>query len=207
MPGPEIEYRVLKPPTQRNVQQQLLSGASHTHIARAVLTSYTPALSELGICISRRTWCLRSCLHLGVPRATHRHSYTAVFGLPPVFCVLCLWLSASLCVNAHVNVTSQSPRDLKLSSCLSDHGSRFSGRCPRPATRAVVSLRLSGRSLHFAVTSREQRTHDQNIASAALDASSRVYRGTRELYSSCSPLRLRLRLDSSGNSNPLRYAA
>ena len=107
MPGPEIEYRVLKPPTQRNVQQQLLSGASHTHIARAVLASYTPALSELGICISRRTWCLRSCLHLGVPRATHRHSYTAVVGLPPVLCVLCLWLSASLCVNAHVNVTSQ----------------------------------------------------------------------------------------------------
>ena len=89
------------------MQQQLLSGASHTHIARAVLASYTPALSELGICISRRTWCLRSCLHLGVPRATHRHSYTAVVGLPPVFCVLCLWLSASLCVNAHVNVTSQ----------------------------------------------------------------------------------------------------
>ena len=100
-----------------------------------------------------------------------------------------------------------SPRDLKLGSCHSDHGSRFSGRCPRPATRAVVSLRLSGRSLHFAVTSREQRTHDQNIASAALDASSRVNRGTRELHSSCSPLRLRLRLDNSGNSIPLRYAA
>ena len=107
MSGPEIEYRVLNPPTQRNVQQQLLSGASRAHIARAVPSSYTPALSELGICNSRCTWCLRSCLRLGVPRATHRHSYTAVFGLPPVFCVLCLWLSASLCVNAHVNVTSQ----------------------------------------------------------------------------------------------------
>ena len=56
-----------------------------------------------------------------------------------------------------------SPRDLKLGSCHSDHGSRFSGRCPRPATRAVVSLRLSGRSLHFAVTSREQRTHDKTL--------------------------------------------
>ena len=123
-----------------------------------------------------------------------------------LLCSLSLALSLTLRQCARQRDFS-SPRDLKLGSCHSDHGSRFSGRCPRPATRAVVSLRLSGRSLHFAVTSREQRTHDQNIASAALDASSRVNRGTRELHSSCSPLRLRLRLDSSGNSNPLRYAA
>ena len=163
MPGPEIEYRVLKPPTQRNVQQQLLSGASHTHIARAVLASYTPALSELGICISRRTWCLRSCLHLGVPRATHRHSYTAVFGLPPVLCVLCLWLSASLCVNAHVNVTSQVHVTSNLARVSQTTAHGFLGRCPRPATRTVVSLRFSGRSLCFAVTLSEQRTHDKTL--------------------------------------------
>ena len=100
-----------------------------------------------------------------------------------------------------------SPRDLKLGSCHSDHGSRFSGRCPRPATRTVVSLRFSGRSLCFAVTFEGTAHARQNFASAALDASSRVHHGTRELYSSCSPLRLRPRLDNSGNSIPLRYAA
>ena len=123
-----------------------------------------------------------------------------------LLCSLSLALSLTLRQCARQRDFS-SPRDLKLGSCHSDHGSRFSGRCPRPATRTVVSLRFSGRSLCFAVTFEGTAHARQNFASAALDASSRVHHGTRELHSSYSPLRLRPRLDSSGNSIPLRYAA